>query len=197
MRNFAGIILAGGKSTRMGRDKSFILFSGKPLIETVMEKMAVLFREIVIITNTPYLYHGYGVKIYSDIFKDAGPLGGIYTGLVCSKKRYNFFTGCDMPFINYELVKYMAGVVDGNDIVIPEYNGRYEPLCAIYSRDCIKVIEENLSERRFKISEFFQYVKIKIIREEVIKRFDPEGISFMNINTPADRKKLEEIQKKI
>jgi molybdopterin-guanine dinucleotide biosynthesis protein A len=186
--NITGIILAGGRSSRMDQDKAFILFSGRPLIEIVIEMTSTLFEHLMIVANEPNLYQKYGIKIQSDIIKDCGPLGGIYTGLFYSRNKYNFIVACDMPFLNQDLVQCMIEKIGDFDVIIPEHNGQLEPLCAIYSKDCITPIKNQLSQNNLKITDFFQSVKVKTILEEETIKLDPQGFSFTNINTPQDLK---------
>tara|TARA_B100000315_G_C14389448_1_gene501223 strand:- start:1 stop:609 length:609 start_codon:yes stop_codon:yes gene_type:complete len=184
--NFTGIILSGGKSSRMGEDKAFKLFSGRPLIEIVIEKMSSLFEDLLIVTNSPHLYKEYSIRTVSDVVKDCGPLGGIYTGLLSSPKNNNFIVACDMPFLNENLVKFMAKQHEEYDVIIPQFKGLFEPLCAVYSKNCIKPIEKALSNRNFKMIDFLGDVKVRVINEKEISDFDKEALSFININTPLD-----------
>lgn len=181
-----GIILAGGKSSRMGGDKAFTLLSGRPLVEIVINKLSPLFKDLIIITNKPFLYKKYGLRTKDDILKDRGPLGGIYTGLLSSYNMYNFIVACDMPFINQDLTRYMLGKTDGYDATIAEYNGRLQPLSAVYSKGCMKLAKKLLSENNLKLTDFLKHLKIRIIDENEVRRFDAEGLSFTNINTKKD-----------
>ena len=187
-----GIILAGGKSSRMGEDKAFITCSGKALIEILIDKLSALFEDLLIVTNKPDLYQKYDIEARPDLLKDRGPLGGIYTGLRHSKTKHAFVAACDMPYLNQDLVRFISGRIDDHDVVMPEYKGWLEPLCAIYSTNCITPIEKQLSAGNLKITDFLQYVKVRIIDEKDIDRFDPEGLSFVNINTPEDLREFRE-----
>jgi len=184
--NITAIILAGGKSGRMGEDKSFVDFCGRPLIEILIDKLSPLFKDLIIITNQAHLYRKYEIKTHQDILPDRGPLGGIYTGLTYSKDKYNFILACDMPFLNQELIQYMLGKINDYDVIIPEYNNRLQPLCAIYSKNCIPPIENELNKNNLKIIDFFSQVKVRIITKKEIATFDTEGKCFVNINTPQD-----------
>ena len=188
--NITGIILAGGKSTRMGRDKSFILFSGRPLIEVVIDKISALCNDLIIVTNDPQPYEKYSLRVEIDILKDKGPLGGIYTGLMYSKDKYNFVVACDMPFLNHDLMQYMVKEADGYDVVIAENKNRLEPLCAVYSKNCIKRIEKEFSKGSLKITDFLKYVKVRTITEDETAEFDLDGRWFVNVNTLEDYRRL-------
>ena len=190
MREITGIILSGGKSSRMGGDKAFLPFPVRPLIEITLANLSGLFAELIIVANKLEPYLRYGVKTVADIVPERGPLGGIYTGLLSSDTMYNFIVACDMPFINQDLIRYMVQRIDDFDVVIPMYNDRFEPLCAVYSKKCIKSIEEELSKGNLKIRDFFQQAKVKTISQKEIVKFDPQGLSFKNINTPEDHKKF-------
>lgn len=191
--NITGIILAGGRSRRMGKDKSFILLSGKPLIEVLIDKLSSLFKDLIIISNKPHLYKRYGIRIVKDILPDRGPLGGIYTGLLSSSSVYNFFVACDMPFLNINLVRYISQESNDYDVIVPQYNGKLQPLCAIYSKNCIRPIETELSINHLRVTDFFRYVKVKIISsEEEFKNIDPKELCFVNMNTPQDYKKFKD-----
>ena len=181
--NITCIILSGGKSSRMGEDKAFMPLSGKPIIEILIDKLSLLFKDLIIITNSPQLYKKYGLKTYADILKDRGPLGGIHAGLTYSKNRYSFVVACDMPYVNLELVRFMSATIEGYDLVVPEENGQFEPLCAFYSKNCIKTIEDQLHKNNLKIRDFFSFLKVRTITENEIAAFDAEGKCFVNINT--------------
>ncbi|MCQ9207811.1 MAG: molybdenum cofactor guanylyltransferase [Omnitrophica bacterium] len=174
----------------MGEDKAFVLVSGKPLIEILVDKLSPIFTDLLIITNTPELYKKYGIRTQQDIIQNCGPLGGIYTGLVSSANKYNFIVACDMPFLNPALLMFMSDQIQGYDLVIPKRNGLLEPLCAVYAKTCIQPIKNELSQQNLKISNFLQQVKVKVISEEEIAKFDPEQLCFVNINTPRDYRKI-------
>lgn len=189
IEDVTGIILAGGRSLRMGKDKSFILFFGRPMIENILNKLLFLFTDLAIISNRPYRYRKYRVRIERDIIKGCGPLGGIYTALVTSRNFYSFITACDMPFLNLELIRYMTKHINRYDVVIPYWNG-LQPLCAIYSKNCIEPIERSLQKEVLKITDFFKHMKMKIIPQREVKIFDACGLSFENINSPEDYNRL-------
>ena len=184
--SITGIILAGGKSSRMGQDKAFILFSGRPLIEVVIENLSSLFKNLLIISNNQSLYAKYEIEVQPDILEGKGPLGGIHAGLHFSKTKYAFVTACDMPYLNPELVRFLSNETGDYDVIIPEFRQRLEPLCAIYSSNCIEPIEKHLSSGNLKITDFISQVNTCVINEKDVRSFDPEGLSFVNINTPED-----------
>ena len=188
--DISSIILAGGKSVRLGHDKVIERLGNKTLLEKVISRIDSFSHEIVIVAaekrDFSQLSSNTKIKTVSDIFPGRGSLGGIYTGLVKSESFYNLVVGADMPFLNQKLLSYMIGVADGHDYVIPRVGQYYEPLHAIYSKNCISPIETLINRNRRVIVELFDYVKVRYVEEEEINRFDPEHLSFFNINTKED-----------
>jgi molybdopterin-guanine dinucleotide biosynthesis protein A len=188
--DISSIILAGGKSIRLGHDKVIERLGNKTLLEKVISRIDSFSDEIVIVAaekrDFSQLSSNTKIKTVSDIFPGRGSLGGIYTGLVKSESFYNLVVGADMPFLNQKLLSYMIGVADGHDYVIPRVGQYYEPLHAIYSKNCISPIETLINRNRRVIVELFDYVKVRYVEEEEINRFDPEHLSFFNINTKED-----------
>ena len=191
------IILAGGKSTRFGHDKILESFGDTSLLEKVISLVDPISKEIIIVTakerTFARLANRPGIKIVNDIFPGQGSLGGIYTGLIESKSFYNLVVAADMPFLNGSLLRYMIKVADGYDFVIPRVNDWYEPLHAVYSKNCIAPINTILERGKKVIVELFNYVKVKFIDIEEIDRFDPKHLSFFNINTKEDLERAKKL----
>ena len=204
--SITGIILAGGKSSRMKHEKAFLKLGAKTIIEELISRLKKKFSKFIIIANDTRKYMKFGtstspianpesnrrigIEVISDILPEKGPLGGIYTALVKSDTFYNFVFACDMPFINQNLIRYMLKECRGYDITIADYNGRLQPLCAIYSKNCIEPIKKQLEKNNLKIRDFFDYVKVRKISKEEIAKFDSDGFSFSNINTPEEYQAL-------
>lgn len=150
-----GIVLAGGKSSRMGANKAFIEFGGKRLIETTVDCLKALFPEVLIIANDPPLYAYLGVKVASDLIPDSGSLGGIYTGLSTASHPACFFVACDMPFLNAELIKLLVREAEGWDAVVPRVRGELQPLHAVYAKSCLPLMKESIDASVLKIARFF------------------------------------------
>jgi molybdopterin-guanine dinucleotide biosynthesis protein A len=188
-----GIILAGGKNTRIGMDKAFLRIGDKVIIEEILAKLSTIFPKIIVVTNSPNSYCYLGVEVVRDILPDKGALGGIYSGLVASEAHYNFVLACDMPFISLNLIEYMRKNAEGYNVVIPKPNNYFQPLHAIYSKDCIQPIKEQLHRNDLQVFGFFNRVEVKCISAEEVKAFDPRGIAFFNINTKNDTEEAERI----
>lgn len=184
------IILAGGKSLRFGHDKVLERVGNTSLLELVISRIDSLSKDIIIVTAkkrtfAPLANHP-KVKMVSDIFPGQGSLGGIYTGLVESGSFYNLVIAADMPFLNEPLLRYMIEVSNGFDFVLPRVKNLYEPLHAIYSKNCIAPIESILKQGKKVIIELFDHVKVRYVEDEEVDRFDPQHLSFFNINTKED-----------
>jgi molybdenum cofactor guanylyltransferase len=187
------IILAGGKSTRFGHDKILEKIGNNSLIEQVVSHIDPISGDIIVVTANERAFTQLAnhpkVRIVQDIVPGMGSLGGIYTGLLESKTPYNIVVAADMPFLNGALLRYMMNVAEGYDMILPHINKWYEPLHAIYSRNCIEPARKLINEGNRVIVELFKYVKVKFIEAEEIDRYDPQHISFFNINTQEDMNK--------
>jgi len=179
-------IQAGGRSSRMGTNKAFVAFHGRPLIEVVRERVAGLGDELILITNQPDEYAHLGLPMFGDVYPDSGPLGGIYTAVFRAANPHALVVACDMPWLNRPLLAHMAGLRETADIIVPRWDKFPEPLHAIYSKTCLGAIAEQLQAGQFKITGFYGRMDVRFVDRDEIARFDPDGRSFANINTPAD-----------
>ena len=143
--NITGIILAGGKNTRMGVNKAFLEIDGLRLIDRTLDIYRRIFSEIIIVSNDPLSYLEFtDTAIVTDIYKGKGPLGGIYTGLLYAKNNYAFACPCDMPFLTEEFIDYLIGQAGQHDVIVPELANGFQPLHAIYARNCLPSIKPRL-----------------------------------------------------
>lgn len=181
-----GIILAGGKSRRMGRDKAFLALGGQSLIEIVIERVRAVAAEVIIVTNAPLRYAHLAARLVRDIYPGVGTLGGIHAGLTAARHDHALVVGCDMPFLNPSLLTYMASLAPHYDAVVPQMDGLFEPLHAIYSRSCLPLIEAQISTRRWQAFSFYPQAQVRYVEREEIARFDPELLSLRNANTPEE-----------
>lgn len=186
-----GIVLAGGKSSRMGVNKAFIEFGGRRLIEATVDCLRVLFPEVLIIANDPPRYAYLGVKVIPDLIPDSGSLGGIYTGLSAASYPTCFFVACDMPFLNADLITLLVREAEGWDVVVPRVNGDLQPLHAVYAKSCLPLIKESIEASVLKIARFFPKAKVKIIEESALRAIDPDLLGFVNVNTPLELEQAE------
>jgi molybdopterin-guanine dinucleotide biosynthesis protein A len=183
------IVLAGGEGKRLGADKAFLKVDGQALIEGIVEKMAQIGDEVIIVTNSPQRYGHLEAKLVSDILPGKGALGGVYSGLKAARSHHSLVVACDMPFLDLRLLRYMILLSPGQDVVIPRVGGLTEPLHAIYSKQCLQPIERVLASGGCRIISFFPEVRVRYIEEREISLFDPQYLSFFNINMPGDLEK--------
>lgn len=183
-----GVLLAGGKSSRMGQDKRFLRIGDRTLLDRGLRTVHRLFQYVcvVIAQDSPPL--SLTVPVLRDIVPSCGSLGGLYTGLHEASTPHIFVAACDMPFLNVNLIKYMIGFKEEADIIVASWNNRIQPTHAIYSKRCVPVLEDMLRRRQVKIQNAFHHpsLTVRVITESEVRPIDPEGRSFLNVNNPAD-----------
>lgn len=191
----SGVILAGGLNKRFsGKSKALIRVGAKSILDYIYRVFKDLFEEILLVTNDPLQYLGWDLNIVTDLFPIRSSLTGIHAGLFFSTNPYVFIGACDTPFLKRELVETIIDCIDQHvDVIIPETSAGLEPLCAVYSKRCLKPIEQNLVRQSLKIQHFFYKVRLTKIPEKDLRGQDPDLISFFNINTPSDLTRAEEI----
>jgi len=191
------IVLAGGKSSRLGYDKVRETFGGRSLLEQVISRLSWLGSDIIIVTTagkgTAELIDYPKLRTVTDIYPGKGPLGGIYTGLATSPSLYNLVVASDMPFLNQALLRYMMQLSADFDLVVPRVGNLVEPLHAIYTKRCLKPIENMIEQDNLRIAQLFPLVRTRYVEASEIERFDPQHLSFFNINTKADLKRAREL----
>lgn len=174
------IILAGGKSSRMGEDKGLMSLFGKPMISYVIDRARELTSNIIIVSNNPD-YNKFELPVIEDIHPNKGPLGGIYSGLKASKSNINIILSCDIPYIKSGLIKYLLYQSEGYDVTVPLHDERVHPLIGVYTKDCLPVIERNITLGKLKVTDSFKGLNINIIEAN---EFDE--IEFKNLNSKQD-----------
>ncbi|MGZ3494007.1 MAG: molybdenum cofactor guanylyltransferase [Thermodesulfobacteriota bacterium] len=184
--NMTAIILAGGNSIRMGQNKAFVPIDGVPIITRIHTLLTELFDEVIIITNQNDLFKNLDSRIYADLLPDKGALGGLYTGVFFSSFDYSFCVACDMPFIKRSLVQFLIRNTDNADAVVPRTSDGLQPLHAIYSKGCLDAMRRVIDQGKYKIIDFYNLVKVKILEESDFLYLDPLKESFMNVNTPEE-----------
>jgi len=192
----SGIVLAGGQSSRLGADKSFINVNGQSLIEHIVAKLTRLSDDVIIVTNSPDEYDHLEARLVGDIYPSKGALGGIYSGLRAAANAYSLVVACDMPFLDLNLLRYMIILAREHDVVIPRIGGFTEPLHAIYSKNCLEPIDRLLARGGLKIIDFFSEVRVRYVEESEVDIFDPQHLSFFNVNTPNDLEEMKKLARK-
>jgi molybdopterin-guanine dinucleotide biosynthesis protein A len=180
------VILAGGGSTRMKSNKALLPFDGERFIERIYRQLSAIFRETLLVTNTPELYRALPCRKVPDIYPGMGALAGIHSALMHSETSYIFAVACDMPNLKQAVIRRLVGRINGQDVIIPESDGGLEPLHAVYGKGAIPVIEEQLSNGNKKIVECCKLLTTTVLTKEEIGLLDPDFRSFRNINTPEE-----------
>lgn len=182
------IILAGGKSSRMGFDKQFLKIKERLLMDNLVQKLRPTFSEIIIVTNRPEQYKDLPVIVTQDVFVDKGPLAGIHAGLLESSSYFSYIIACDMPNINMEFIDYMKAQITGSNkkASIARFKEWIEPFNAFYSKDIIQPAEDFLELGGRSVSRFLRNLDVNFIDEEKAREFSPNWDMFYNLNTKAD-----------
>ena len=195
-RPVTGVILAGGKSRRMGENKALMQLGNDSLIGHVIHRMRLITDELLLVTNNPPEYVHLDVPMHGDILPGTGALGGIYTGLTHASHDAVLCVACDSPFLEPKLLAYLVSVLGEYDAVMPETFAHHndtqitlQTLCAAYSKRCLPIIESMLRDSELRVHALQERAHIKRVSPEIWQRFDSEGMSFFNINTPEDFEK--------
>lgn len=176
-----GIILAGGKSSRMGEDKGLVLLNGKPMIQYVIEALKEVVSDIIIISNNAS-YNKFRIPVYADIIKDKGPVGGIYTGLYHSKTQLNFCISCDVPMISSDFIFWLLNKSGNASITLPMYKDKIHQMIGVYSKQVLSNFKESTEKEHLKLSQVNKDMACEII--DIEKEYaNFEELIFSNINT--------------
>jgi molybdopterin-guanine dinucleotide biosynthesis protein A len=182
-----GIILSGGKSLRMGgQNKAFLKIDGVPIVKRIQILFEKIFEEIIIVTDQEELFSSFNARIYGDLIPGRGALGGLYTGLSYSSFPFSFCVACDMPFLKESVIQYLIQSVGAYDVFVPKTRDGFEPLHAIYSKNCLGAIKETIEKGKYKVFDFYPLVRVKVIDETAFLPLDPMRESFINVNTPEE-----------
>lgn len=178
-----GAVLAGGKGVRLGTDKALLRLDGGSLLTRVVATLSPLTDEVLVIGRDPS-FPVPGARSVSDIQPGAGALGGVYTALVAANSPRCLVVACDMPFLNPRLLSYLVDLSSGYDVVVPRIDDWFEPMHAVYAKSCLQPIESLLRKGTLRILDFFAEVRVRYVDKPEVTAFDPESMSFFNINTP-------------
>jgi molybdopterin-guanine dinucleotide biosynthesis protein A len=181
-----GVILAGGKSRRMGQNKALLSLGGVRLIDRVIGVMRDVCPQLLLVTNSPEVYADLGVPMVRDVYPDKGSLGGIYSAIYHATTTYCLVVACDMPFLHAAVLRYLVSQIADYDVVIPDVLGDLQPLHAIYSRACLPPIARRLEADRLKIVGFLPDVRVRVVTASELQTFDPDLLAFQNLNTPEE-----------
>jgi molybdopterin-guanine dinucleotide biosynthesis protein A len=146
-KDITGIILSGGKSSRMGKNKSFLKVGDKTIIERVRDLLQGIFQNVILITNDPDEYEFLDLPMFEDVYKHKGPLAGIHSGMLHSSTELNFIVSCDMPFMTQEMIKYLVDYKTNKLITVAKADGFIQQLAGKYSKVCLIDAEQILKKQ--------------------------------------------------
>ncbi|HEX9385233.1 MAG TPA: molybdenum cofactor guanylyltransferase [Anaerolineales bacterium] len=187
-------IQAGGQSSRMGEDKALKTFLGRPLIQRVIDRLSPIADEVIVTTNRPDQYTFLDIPLFSDLKPGRGALGGLYTAIASASHPFVAVVACDMPFASPTLIEAATKLMveEEADVVIAKTEEGYETLHAVYRRaTCLPAIEAAIDADQWKVIAWFPQVKVRVLTPEEVKRYDPSGLAFWNVNTPEEFTKAE------
>ena len=187
--NMTGVLLAGGKSRRMGQDKRFLELEGRTLLERALAVLEALFSEVIVVVAEPApQLSGLRHRVVTDLIPNCAALGGLYTGLSFAGQPRVFAAGCDMPFLDPAAIKWMIELDQHSDIVMAQLTSGLQPMHAIYSKACLPDLERMAAAHNLKVQDLCQAsgLSARLVSEDEIRGIDPQFLSFLNVNTPAD-----------
>jgi molybdopterin-guanine dinucleotide biosynthesis protein A len=192
-----GVILAGGQNKRFaGTDKTFERVGQATIFEHVYRTFRELFDQLLLVTNHPEKFMAWDIPMAADLYDLRSSLTGLHTGLFYTATPYAFFAACDTPFLKKEMVQAVLDAIEPNlDIVVPQTELGFEPLCAAYSRQCLKPVQALLEKKQLQIQRLFKTMRTLKIPQPSLRKIDPDLISFFNVNTPEDLEQARQMAK--
>jgi molybdopterin-guanine dinucleotide biosynthesis protein A len=186
--NVTGILLAGGKSRRMGEDKRYLVVGEQTLLERGLGVLRSIFQEVLVVIAQDSPPLDVTATVVRDLVPDCGSLGGLYTGLTRATTPYIFIVACDMPFLDPAVISQFISHTVTEDIVMAKLATRLHPMHALYGKRCLPVVEQMISARQLRIQDMVSHASLRIryITEADLFTIDPSGRSFQNVNTPDD-----------
>lgn len=187
MERLDGVVLAGGRSRRLGLDKALVRFGGVPLLRIVVERVAQVCREVVVAVDRPNRYEGLALpaRLVADESPGLGPLSGLQVGLRTCRTEHVLVAACDLPFLNVELLRHMARLPRSYQALVPWRDGRWQPLHAIYARSCLEAVDA-MAAGGGSMQELLGRLNVRRLDEEEMDRLDPDGLSLVNLNERSD-----------
>lgn len=183
-----GIILAGGRSSRMGRDKAALMFGDVPLLSWVVKRVATVCDPVIVVAKTAEAYRDSGATVITDQWPGEGPLVGLHAGLIATQTEYAAAVACDLPFVDPALLSGLISLAPGWSAVVPEALGNVHPLCALYHRNVGQHAEDLLARGGGSLRRLLAVpvLRVRFVPEDDLRVWDPHLRSFMNLNTPEE-----------
>ncbi len=182
----SGLVLTGGQSQRMGRNKAVLPFDGTPLVLRVARRLAQICHPVYLVARAPETYRDFELPVIVDAVSGYGPLGGLHAGLTAISTAYAVAVACDLPFLHVELLSHLIGRAKGRDAVVPIVAGRPQPVHAVYHRRVAQAAEAILTRGGGSLRQLLSAPSLTVlyVEEDELRRWDPLLLSFFNINTP-------------
>ena len=190
----SGIVLAGGQSRRMGRNKALLELEGQTLIARVLERLSPLCDELIISANDVELYADLPVQVVPDLIAGRGALSGIHAGLATMRHDKAVVVACDMPFLSLSLLRYMVVMSSGYDVVAPRVDGFFEPLHAVYSARCVEPIAQLIAKGPRRVVDLYRQIRLREVTKADVQLFDA-ALSFVNVNTHKEWAEVQRLTK--
>jgi len=183
----AGVLLAGGRATRMGgRNKAFAAVGGEPIAARTLRLLAEIFPQVIVATNAPHEFSRFRVETVSDVHPGRGPLAGVHAAMRIARHPHLFVVACDMPGLDAGVIRFLLGRIDGADAIVPCWDGDIEPLHAVYAVRVLPVIERCLADGRSAMRQFLPLVRVDYVSEAELRDVSAAAASFTNVNTPEE-----------
>jgi molybdopterin-guanine dinucleotide biosynthesis protein A len=187
IEGITGVILAGGSSSRMGRNKALLEVDGSPIITRTYRTLASLFHEVIVVTNSPLDYDFLPCRKVPDIYPGCGSIAGLHSALAHSSTAHTFVTACDLPFLDPVIIRYLCDIrTEGYYAVVPISEGGQEPLHALYSSACKDVFENAIQQGERKILDILGRMNIRQVTDDELQRVGGQTKTFLNVNTPEE-----------
>lgn len=186
-QQITGVILAGGKNSRMGgRDKAFLRVQGETIFTRILGVLRSCFPQVLVVSNSPEKYAGFAVEVTRDELAGKGPLGGLHAALGRIRTPYAFVTACDMPFLSVEPIRFLVDRLAGQEAIVPCWDGDIEPLHAIYARSLRAPISEAIGAGATALRDFLPRVRVEYVSQGLMETVACAEESFRNVNTPEE-----------
>ena len=198
MEPLDGIVLAGGKSRRLGADKALLSFDGVLLLQTVVQRVAEVCPRVIVAVDRPGRYRQLGLDatFVADASPGLGPLAGLQAGLRACAAAHALVVACDLPFLNVELLRHMAGLPRAYQALVPRSGGRDHPLHAVYARSCLAEVDALLAAGGGSMGQLLDRLEVQRLDEGDLQRFDPDGLSLLNLNEEPDLERARSLWEK-
>ncbi|HKT34080.1 MAG TPA: molybdenum cofactor guanylyltransferase [Nitrospira sp.] len=183
-----GVLLAGGKSRRMGEDKRLLPVGEQTLYSRSLAVLRSIFQRVIVVIAQDSPVIKSDMPVFRDLISDCGSMGGLYTGLKQAETKWVFAVACDMPFLDAAVIRYFIELRGEGDVVMAKLENQFHPMHALYHRNCLPALERLIRAQDFKIHRLAEQpaLRVRIVTSQELRSLDPEGRSFYNVNTPED-----------